>query len=99
MQAIVDQQNCLGAFRLATETDKLFRLLETGLTAVLKRDDQFAATQYVFDGIAVGTAGQRCGLIQYTTGKGNDLLATLGVVRSEERRVGKEWRSRWSPCH
>src|SRR5690348_18468439 len=24
---------------------------------------------------------------------------TLGVVRSEERRVGKEWRSRWSPLH
>src|SRR6266536_4730079 len=20
-------------------------------------------------------------------------------LRSEERRVGKEWRSRWSPCH
>src|SRR5436190_19804413 len=27
--------------------------------------------------------------------------ARSGVVagRSEERRVGKEWRSRWSPCH
>ena len=25
--------------------------------------------------------------------------ATLGVVRSEERRVGKECRSRWSPYH
>src|SRR5262245_65730476 len=23
----------------------------------------------------------------------------LGDLRSEERRVGKEWRSRWSPCH
>src|SRR5206468_5142123 len=22
-----------------------------------------------------------------------------GHARSEERRVGKEWRSRWSPCH
>ena len=21
------------------------------------------------------------------------------VDRSEERRVGKEWRSRWAPCH
>ena len=27
------------------------------------------------------------------------LLAVLVVVRSEERRVGKECRSRWSPYH
>src|SRR3712207_9211265 len=27
------------------------------------------------------------------------LAATLGVGRSEERRVGKECRSRWSPYH
>ena len=26
-------------------------------------------------------------------------LTTVGVVRSEERRVGKECRSRWSPYH
>src|ERR1035441_326649 len=25
--------------------------------------------------------------------------ATYAVLRSEERRVGKECRSRWSPCH
>src|SRR3989441_2085616 len=30
---------------------------------------------------------------------GEDLLALLGVRRSEERRVGKECRSRWSPYH
>src|SRR3712207_9523429 len=27
------------------------------------------------------------------------VLLTLGLVRSEERRVGKECRSRWSPYH
>src|ERR1035441_7344304 len=27
------------------------------------------------------------------------MLLTIEVVRSEERRVGKEWRSRWSPVH
>ena len=27
------------------------------------------------------------------------LLAVVGVGRSEERRVGKECRSRWSPYH
>src|SRR4030042_3399875 len=25
--------------------------------------------------------------------------ATFHIARSEERRVGKEWRSRWSPYH
>ena len=25
--------------------------------------------------------------------------ARVSVQRSEERRVGKEWRSRWSPYH
>ena len=27
------------------------------------------------------------------------ILNSLGKFRSEERRVGKEWRSRWSPDH
>ena len=27
------------------------------------------------------------------------LLPTIGIPRSEERRVGKECRSRWSPYH
>ena len=27
------------------------------------------------------------------------LVMALGLVRSEERRVGKECRSRWSPYH
>ena len=27
------------------------------------------------------------------------LLPIVGLVRSEERRVGKECRSRWSPYH
>ena len=26
-------------------------------------------------------------------------IMTIGVLRSEERRVGKECRSRWSPYH
>src|SRR5204862_5458988 len=30
---------------------------------------------------------------------GNDVLAVYEVARSEERRVGKECRSRWSPDH
>ena len=29
----------------------------------------------------------------------NNLLTAIGSARSEERRVGKECRSRWSPYH
>ena len=29
----------------------------------------------------------------------SDLVLNAGVLRSEERRVGKECRSRWSPYH
>src|SRR5688572_33251397 len=32
------------------------------------------------------------------TGQSEDLLSRLEVARSEERRVGKECRSRWWPC-
>ena len=31
--------------------------------------------------------------------EGNQFETLVGVTRSEERRVGKECRSRWSPYH
>ena len=37
-------------------------------------------------------------LIDYWTKRTNDKYIKL-IVRSEERRVGKECRSRWSPYH
>src|SRR5262249_28994593 len=30
---------------------------------------------------------------------GYEMLKGLAGVRTHERRVGKEWRSRWAPCH
>ena len=41
------------------------------------------------------------GLITFTWGNvsGIDRASGLVVIRSEERRVGKECRSRWSPYH
>ena len=33
------------------------------------------------------------------TGKDENLDDMNGIIRSEERRVGKECRSRWSPYH
>ena len=35
----------------------------------------------------------------FTSGDRMGLYATVGSERSEERRVGKECRSRWSPYH
>ena len=32
-------------------------------------------------------------------GKSDKLILVIGPCRSEERRVGKECRSRWSPYH
>ena len=37
--------------------------------------------------------------ITRTTNKIDDLIADVTRSRSEERRVGKECRSRWSPYH
>src|SRR3712207_8532603 len=39
------------------------------------------------------------GLEALAHGDGRDGLSPRGVPRSEERRVGKECRSRWSPYH
>ena len=53
-----------------------------------------------------GTTGKIAGkVIDATTGEpliGANVIimgTTLGAARSEERRVGKECRSRWSPYH
>src|SRR5689334_25334043 len=44
-------------------------------------------------------AAVRSGLLAATKPIGLFLDADLSTPRSEERRVGKECRSRWSPCH
>ena len=38
-------------------------------------------------------------LLDRVTGEGLDIDRFLVITRSEERRVGKECRSRWSPYH
>ena len=37
--------------------------------------------------------------IGFNKAANNDVVGTLRAARSEERRVGKECRSRWSPYH
>ena len=66
------------------------------------------------DGVIEGGAGIKTSGRNYTQGKSNeDLIGNIGfgekveidskaeknILRSEERRVGKECRSRWSPYH
>ena len=51
---------------------------------------------------AVGSvlkAGRRLLVVQSNIYSGNDKNEKLIATRSEERRVGKECRSRWSPYH
>ena len=45
-----------------------------------------------------GTAGLR-GILGVGTNRMNIYTVALATQRSEERRVGKECRSRWSPYH
>ena len=57
---------------------------------------QFSQPVIIEDGVWLGT-----GVIinpGVTIGK-NSVIGAGSVVRSEERRVGKECRSRWSPYH
>ena len=47
---------------------------------------------------SISPSNEHPGLISFTM-DWLDLLAVQGTLRSEERRVGKECRSRWSPYH
>ena len=49
-------------------------------------------------GVSEG-AGKYMGGFKTVSGMVNGLLEGLNITRSEERRVGKECRSRWSPYH
>src|SRR3989475_12492772 len=48
---------------------------------------------------ALLSSGKTMGLFQLESAGMRDLLTGLRPDRSEERRVGKECRSRWSPYH
>ena len=52
---------------------------------------------YIDESCEFGIAGAVT-ILNSRIGKGSR-LGSLGPVRSEERRVGKECRSRWSPYH
>ena len=52
--------------------------------------------------VAAVTAGLGAGAVAcFSVSQGQNIFVAIGVTafRSEERRVGKECRSRWSPYH
>ena len=79
---------------LPTPIDYLKNISEDlGVDFYLKRDDL----------TLLGTGGNKLRKLEYflkdAKDKGATMLITEGLTRSEERRVGKECRSRWSPYH
>src|SRR3712207_8938073 len=50
-------------------------------------------------GLLPDTHPQCAGAARSTVLKDSDVVMLIGARRSEERRVGKECRSRWSPYH
>src|SRR2546425_3326837 len=79
-------------------------MVETGFTRSTNAAHTFAMNFMVY-GIAmlaywaVGFALQAGGIGPLSTLGGFDKLNQEAALRSEERRVGKECRSRWSPYH
>ena len=68
-------------------------------TSKRKRDRDGFFTPYAMFRPYSGT-GLLCAIFGETPArKTSDLRATQDMLRSEERRVGKECRSRWSPYH
>ena len=79
-----------------TVVDQAASDLETAILALVKADTENTGTTDKKKKPAVGTV-KTVGQIKYkVTGKNT---VTVNKYRSEERRVGKECRSRWSPYH
>ena len=71
--------------------DKINELIRVG-TAEILRDVEFTVVEYYQDRIIIIEFAQEAAVLIVVD-------AVYVWVRSEERRVGKECRSRWSPYH
>ena len=72
----------------------------TGIRASLSTTANYESV-FTRDAVMGGVAGLMTGDLDVTAGLVRTLtrLRDLQAARSEERRVGKECRSRWSPYH
>ena len=72
-----------------------------GSDSILERPVAWAAADLLREDQSESRAGQRLGHYETMTllGEGGMGAVYLARDRSEERRVGKECRSRWSPYH
>src|SRR3990167_3248641 len=86
-----------------TSRDVLIRLpVKKGVTSAKLSEDVLAALKKdnaTVEMRRIEFVGPQVGQELYENGAMALLLVSLGIMRSEERRVGKECRSRWSPYH
>ena len=73
----------------SSETAEAVEALETQAEAAPATSEEHSVA--AFDNTAVATLSE--------TSEPSETEPKLGLLRSEERRVGKECRSRWSPYH
>src|SRR2546430_10220710 len=76
-------------------TTKLQEALAEAQSNALGQDHQYIEPQHLLAALLSKEDGGVAGLISKAGGNPN----ALKKARSEERRVGKEGRSRWSPYH
>src|SRR3989449_2062895 len=92
-----------GAFKPRTSPYTFQGLGEKGLQFLRVAADKYnlVVVSEVMDGSQISMMLRYAGILQVGARNMQNyhLLRALGEVRSEERRVGKECRSRWSPYH
>ena len=74
--------------------------IEAPLIAKKAQPGQFIILRVDEQGERAGISGHRISIVQLAAARAVSCIALEIVIqRSEERRVGKECRSRWSPYH
>src|SRR6516162_11462292 len=84
---------------LLTAAEKLSAVTSTVFSAALMGSSIFGQSQPPPKGFAIYNSRQRIGELWPTRGPTKSCSRPYAHERSEERRVGKECRSRWSPYH